>query len=80
MGGTCIPLRGAEDIMWTVQFRNGEVKRFKFPIRTTVEGSIKPFDGKPEPAIWKANCCSPRLPWPPRKRPLARRSKLVKPT
>lgn len=50
MGGTCIPLRGAEDIMWTVQFRSGEVKRFKFPIRTTVEGSIKPYDGKPEGA------------------------------
>jgi adenylylsulfate reductase subunit B len=24
------------------------VKRFKFPIRTTPEGSIKPFEGKPE--------------------------------
>ena len=36
--------------MWTVQFRNGEVKRFKFPIRTTVEGSIKPYEGKPEGA------------------------------
>lgn len=45
MGGTCIPLRSAEDIMWTVQFRNGEVKRFKFPVRTTPEGSIKPYEG-----------------------------------
>ena len=26
------------------------MKRFKFPIRTTPEGSIKPFEGKPEPA------------------------------
>jgi adenylylsulfate reductase subunit B len=34
--------------MWTVQFRNGNIKRFKFPIRTTEEGSIKPFEGKPE--------------------------------
>ena len=49
LGGTSIPLRSAEDIMWTVQFRNGEVKRFKFPIRTTAEGSIKPFEGKPAP-------------------------------
>jgi adenylylsulfate reductase, subunit B len=49
MGGTSIPLRSAEDIMWTVKFRNGNVKRFKFPIRTTAEGSIKPFEGKPEP-------------------------------
>nr|3GYX_B Chain B, Adenylylsulfate Reductase [Megalodesulfovibrio gigas]3GYX_D Chain D, Adenylylsulfate Reductase [Megalodesulfovibrio gigas]3GYX_F Chain F, Adenylylsulfate Reductase [Megalodesulfovibrio gigas]3GYX_H Chain H, Adenylylsulfate Reductase [Megalodesulfovibrio gigas]3GYX_J Chain J, Adenylylsulfate Reductase [Megalodesulfovibrio gigas]3GYX_L Chain L, Adenylylsulfate Reductase [Megalodesulfovibrio gigas] len=48
MGGTCIPLRGSEDIMWTIKFRNGSVKRFKFPIRTTPEGSIKPFEGKPE--------------------------------
>jgi adenylylsulfate reductase subunit B len=49
MGGTSIPMRSAEDIMWTVKFRNGNVKRFKFPIRTTAEGSIKPFEGKPEP-------------------------------
>ena len=49
MGGTCIPLRSADSIMWTVKFRNGNVKRFKFPIRTTPEGSIKPFEGKPAP-------------------------------
>ena len=48
MGGTSIPMRSAEDIMWTVKFRNGNVKRFKFPIRTTPEGGIKPYDGKPE--------------------------------
>ncbi len=40
LGGTSIPLLSAEDIMWTIQFRNGEVKRFKFPVRTTPEGSI----------------------------------------
>ena len=45
MGGTCIPMRSADSVMWTVKFRNGNVKRFKFPIRTTPEGSIKPFDG-----------------------------------
>jgi len=49
MGGTSIPMRSADSIMWTVKFRNGNVKRFKFPIRTTPEGSIKPFEGKPEP-------------------------------
>lgn len=49
LGGTSIPMRSAEDIMWTIKFRNGSVKRFKFPIRTTQEGSIKPFEGKPEP-------------------------------
>jgi len=48
MGGTSIPLRSGEDIMWTVQFRSGEVKRFKFPIRTTAEGSIDPFTGHGE--------------------------------
>jgi adenylylsulfate reductase subunit B len=42
-------MRSADSIMWTVKFRNGNVKRFKFPIRTTPEGSIKPFEGKPEP-------------------------------
>lgn len=50
MGGTCIPMRSADSIMWTVKFRNGSVKRFKFPIRTTPEGSIKPFEGHPEGA------------------------------
>jgi len=48
MGGTCIPMRSAEDIMWTVKFRSGAVKRFKFPIRTTPEGSINNYGGKPE--------------------------------
>ncbi|MFV1951325.1 MAG: adenylyl-sulfate reductase subunit beta [Nitrospinota bacterium] len=42
MGGSIIPLRGTEDIMWTIKFRNGTLKRFKFPIRTTAEGSIDP--------------------------------------
>jgi adenylylsulfate reductase subunit B len=42
-------MRSADSIMWTVKFRSGDVKRFKFPIRTTPEGSIKPYDGKPEP-------------------------------
>jgi adenylylsulfate reductase subunit B len=49
MGGTSIPMRSADSIMWTVKFRNGNIKRFKFPIRTTPEGSIKPYEGKPEP-------------------------------
>ena len=34
--------------MWTIKFRNGNMKRFKFPIRTTPEGSIDPYGGKPE--------------------------------
>ncbi|MBF0400683.1 MAG: adenylyl-sulfate reductase subunit beta [Magnetococcales bacterium] len=47
MGGAVIPLRGSDSIMWTIRFRNGNVKRFKFPIRTTAEGSIDPYAGKP---------------------------------
>jgi adenylylsulfate reductase subunit B len=31
--------------MWAVRFRNQKVKRFKFPIRTTPEGSIEPDAG-----------------------------------
>jgi adenylylsulfate reductase subunit B len=46
MGASVSALRSTEDIMWTVQFRNPEIKpkRFKFPIRRGVgEGQIKPF-------------------------------------
>jgi len=45
MGASITPLRGTEDIMWTVKFRNGSLKRFKFPIRTTQEGSAVPDGG-----------------------------------
>jgi adenylylsulfate reductase subunit B len=37
--------------MWTIKFRNGTIKRFKFPIRTTSEGSINPYGGKPMPKL-----------------------------
>jgi len=37
--------------MWNIKFRNGTLKRFKFPIRTTSEGSIDPFGGKPMPKM-----------------------------
>ena len=50
LGATTVPLRGSEDIMWTVKFRNGSVKRFKFPIRTTPEGSAVPDGGFAQPA------------------------------
>ena len=45
MGASVVPLRGSEDIMWTVKFRNGTIKRFKFPIRTTEEGMAVPDGG-----------------------------------
>ncbi|MEK7275153.1 MAG: adenylyl-sulfate reductase subunit beta [Candidatus Desantisbacteria bacterium] len=49
LGGKVLPMRGTDTIMWTIQFRDGSIKRFKFPIRTTAEGSIKPYEGKPQP-------------------------------
>ncbi|MDH5655003.1 MAG: adenylyl-sulfate reductase subunit beta [Spirochaetia bacterium] len=51
MGAQVIPLRGSDSIMWTVKFRNGNIKRFKFPIRTTAEGSIDPFKGHNAPSM-----------------------------
>lgn len=42
LGGVCLPLRGSQQISWTVHFRNGLQKRFSFPIRTTPEDSIEP--------------------------------------
>jgi adenylylsulfate reductase, subunit B len=47
LGAQVQPLRGAKSIAWTIRFRNGKVKRFTFPIRTTAEGSIDPYAGKP---------------------------------
>jgi adenylylsulfate reductase subunit B len=34
---------GTEDVMWTCKFRNGTIKRFKFPIRTTPEGMANAY-------------------------------------
>jgi adenylylsulfate reductase subunit B len=31
--------------MWTIKFRNGNMKRFKFPIRTTAEGAANDYAG-----------------------------------
>lgn len=45
MGATVTPMRGSDSIMWTVKFRNGDLKRFKFPIRTTEEGTAVPGGG-----------------------------------
>lgn len=59
MGGSVQPLRGTDSIMWTIKFRNGNVKRFKFPIRTTPEGSADPVAGMPQPNM--ANLDSPTI-------------------
>ena len=46
MGGQVHPMRSSADIMWTVKFRNGNIKRFKFPIRTTAEGAANEYGGQ----------------------------------
>lgn len=45
MGATVTPMRSSDSILWTVKFRNGTLKRFKFPIRTTPEGKANPEAG-----------------------------------
>ncbi len=44
MGGQVHPMRSSDSIMWTIKFRNGNIKRFKFPIRTTAEGSANAYE------------------------------------
>ncbi|MDH5541706.1 MAG: adenylyl-sulfate reductase subunit beta [Nitrospinota bacterium] len=53
MRSAVIPLRGSDSIMWTVKFRNGQIKRFKFPIRTKPEGSVDPYAGTGDADISK---------------------------
>ena len=51
LGSRTIPMRGSDNIMWTIKFRDQKtIKRFKFPIRTTAEGSIDCFKGKTMPS------------------------------
>jgi adenylylsulfate reductase subunit B len=45
LGASVVPMRGSDSIMWTVKFRNGNVKRFKFPIRSIEEGTAAPQGG-----------------------------------
>jgi adenylylsulfate reductase subunit B len=45
LGAQVTPMRSSDSIMWTIKFRGGELKRFKFPIRTTAEGSAVPNGG-----------------------------------
>ena len=44
LGASLTPLRGTDSILWTVKYRNGQTKRFKYPIRTTPWGSIVPYE------------------------------------
>jgi adenylylsulfate reductase, subunit B len=43
LGASLTPLRGTDSIIWTVRYRDGQTKRFKYPIRTTPWGSIEPY-------------------------------------
>src|SRR3989339_810208 len=43
LGSSIMPMLGTEDVMWTCKFRNGNIKRFKFPIRTTPEGTANAY-------------------------------------
>jgi len=45
LGGVVQPLRSSDAIMWSVKFRDGQIKRFKFPTRTTSEGTAEPDAG-----------------------------------
>ena len=45
LGAQVTPMRSSDSIMWTIKFRGGELKRFKFPIRTTAEGTAVPSGG-----------------------------------
>jgi len=49
LGASVVPMRGTDSIMWTVQFRDGSLKRFRFPIRTKPEGSAVAFAGAAQP-------------------------------
>ena len=49
LGASATPMRATDSILWTVKFRNGTVKRFKFPIRTTPEGKAAPDGGYASP-------------------------------
>ena len=49
LGASLTPLRGTDSILWTVKYRNGQMKRFKYPIRTTPWGSIQAFEAEAAP-------------------------------
>jgi adenylylsulfate reductase subunit B len=72
LGASVIPLMGTDTIMWTIRFRNGNVKRFKFPIRTTTPGQVDiyadPSVGDPgrikEPGLFSHQSRGEELPLP----------------
>jgi adenylylsulfate reductase subunit B len=50
LGAALKPVRVPPSIVWTANYRDGRVKRFKLPIRTTPWGSIEPYpdDARPD--------------------------------
>lgn len=64
LGASLTPLRGTHSIIWTARYRDGRVKTFKLPIRTTPWGSIDPHpdSGRPatddlkSPTLFGENC------------------------
>jgi adenylylsulfate reductase subunit B len=57
LGASVIPLKSTDSIMWTIKFRNGKIKRFKFPTRTKEEGSVVPYAGEPEVTLKELKNC-----------------------
>ncbi|HQN18711.1 MAG TPA: adenylyl-sulfate reductase subunit beta [Syntrophobacteraceae bacterium] len=45
MGASAVPQRASNHILWTVTFRNGTSKHFKFLTRTTPKGRAEPLGG-----------------------------------
>ena len=45
LGGVVQPMRSTDSIMWSVKFRDGDVKRFRFKTRTIPEGTAVPDAG-----------------------------------
>ena len=55
MGATLKPVRGTHSIIWTAQYRDGRVKQFKLPIRSTPWGTIDPFPEDARPSLDDVN-------------------------
>lgn len=51
LGASVQPLRGTDSIVWNIKFRNGTMKRFEFPVRTTPEGSADPYGDENEAVL-----------------------------
>ena len=45
LGATVSCMRSTDAILWTLKFRNGTLKRFRFPIPTTAGGTAVPDGG-----------------------------------